>query len=276
MKRVLPGLILSIAFLCLESCKPTKQEWTPEIGVQLWTFKEFSVEEAIRKADSAGLKNIEVFEGQLLQAGSDAKLTPSMTTESEAALVSMARQAGIRINSAYLAPPADSTQWPIVFAFAKRLGLSYITMEPPAEALDYINQLAGEAGVPIALHNHPRGSSYYWHPDTVYSVIQNRVNLGACADIGHWGRSGLDLVQSLAKLNGRILGVHVKDITTPGQVDAADVPMGEGKLDLKAVLTELKKQEFKGVLVIEREGNWLNNTSEVKATADLINDLRKD
>lgn len=276
MKKIVSGLLLSTVFLCLQSCQSVERGWTPEIGVQLWTFKEFTVEEAIRKADSAGVRNIEVFEGQLLQSGSDVKLTPLMGGEPEAALLSMAAQAGIRISSAYLAPPADSTQWPAVFAFARRMGLSYITMEPPAELLDHINQLAGEAGVPIAIHNHPRGSSYYWHPDTVFSVIQNRSNLGVCADIGHWGRSGLDLVESLTKLHGRILGMHIKDITEQGQADAADVPMGEGKLDLKLVLKELKRQQFNGVLVIEREGNWLNNMAEVKATVALINDLRKD
>jgi sugar phosphate isomerase/epimerase len=36
--------------------------------------------------------------------------------------------------------------------------------------------------------------------------------IGACCDTGHWVRSGLHPVECLKKLEGRILGFHLKDV----------------------------------------------------------------
>ncbi len=262
--------------LCLApGCKTAPQE-IPEIGVQLWTFKEFTVEDALRKADSAGIRNIELFEGQQIRNGSIETVSAFMSDSSEYELIEMAKQYNLSIRSAYLAIPSDSDQWSTLFAFAKRLKLSYIVMEPPVEQLSFIDSMAVAKGVPIALHNHPKGQSYYSHPDTVAAVIHNRPGLGVCADVGHWGRSGLNPIDGLKKLNHRILGIHIKDIDEFGKKDAADIPAGKGILDFKVMLNVLKDSQFKGILVIEREGNWHNNTQEVKETADLLQLLWKE
>ena len=48
---------------------------------------------------------------------------------------------------------------------------------------------------------------------------------------------------------------------------AHDVPWGTGKLGLKEVQAELKRQKFKGMFSAEYEYNWENSLPEVTQSA---------
>src|SRR5690606_12310996 len=93
--------------------------------------------------------------------------------------------------------------------------------------------------------------------------------MGAAADVGHWMRSGLNPIESLKKLEGRIYHVHFKDLNEFGDKKAHDVVWGTGKLGMKDVIAELKRQNFKGMLSAEYEYNWENNLPEV--TESVVN-----
>ena len=52
---------------------------------------------------------------------------------------------------------------------------------------------------------------------SVLAAIKGRTPLmGACADVGHWMRSGLDPVECLKKLEGHIICLHFKDLNEMG------------------------------------------------------------
>ena len=53
----------------------------------------------------------------------------------------------------------------------------------------------------------------------------------------------------MKQLEGRIEHLHFKDLNAEKQ----DVPFGTGVCDVKGMLTELKRQGFKGYLSIEYE-----------------------
>jgi sugar phosphate isomerase/epimerase len=135
------------------------------------------------------------------------------------------------------------------------MGATTIVAEPPGSAVDMIEKLCDEYRINLAIHNHPRSpTSHYWNPDTVLAICKNRgKRIGACCDTGHWVRSGLDPVECLKKLEGRIVGFHLKDVVEKGNPKARDVPLGEGLANYAAVLAELKRQGFRGVLAIEYE-----------------------
>ena len=78
-------------------------------------------------------------------------------------------------------------------------------------------------------------------------------DVGACADTGHWVRSGLDPVECLKKMEGRINAFHLKDAAEKGNRKSEDAPLGEGAGSYKAVLAELKRQGYKGLTTIEYE-----------------------
>jgi sugar phosphate isomerase/epimerase len=72
------------------------------------------------------------------------------------------------------------------FEFARKLGVETIVSEPAPEAINVIERLADEFGINVAIHDHPKGSSRYWHPQDVLKVCEGRSpRLGACADVGH-------------------------------------------------------------------------------------------
>src|SRR5690606_14641597 len=99
-----------------------------------------------------------------------------------------------------------------------------------------------------AIHNHPK-PSHYWNPDQVLAAISGASpRVGACADIGHWVRSGLDPIECLKKLEGHIIEFHMKDLNEKGVEEAHDVPWGTGVSNIAGVMKEMKRQGFKGVV----------------------------
>jgi hypothetical protein len=143
------------------------------------------------------------------------------------------------------------------------MGIETIVSEPPEDAFDLIERLCNEYKINVAIHNHPK-PSHYWNPDTVLKVCKGRsARIGACADTGHWMRSGINPVEALKKLRGKIISLHIKDLNEFGNRNAHDVIWGTGAGDFKAILTELDRQKFKGVFSIEYEHNWLNSMPEI-------------
>ena len=57
--------------------------------------------------------------------------------------------------------------------------------------------------------------------------------IGACADTGHWLRSGLNPLECLKKLEGRIISLHFKDLNEKGP-SAHDVPWETGVCNVTA------------------------------------------
>jgi sugar phosphate isomerase/epimerase len=148
--------------------------------------------------------------------------------------------------------PNTKEEWIKYFDLAKEFGLSYITAEPKKEVWDFVDSLAGAYGIKIAIHDHPKPNAFS-SPDSVLAAIQGHKNIGSCADIGHWARNGLDPVQCLKKLEGHVYGAHLKDIVKFDNTQAADTVVGKGVINIPAVLAELKRQNFKGMLSLEHE-----------------------
>jgi len=114
-----------------------------------------------------------------------------------------------------------------------------------------LDQLSQEFGIKLALHNHPKT----WPPDKVLAACEGlSKNMGSCSDTGHWKRAGLAPVEQLKKLEGRVIELHFKDVVpTTDKQGWEDAPWGTGDGDVKAMLTELKRQGFKGYFQIEYE-----------------------
>ena len=242
-----------------------------KIGVQMWTFRMFSLADALNKVDSAGVKNIEAYFGQELGGGMKGVFGTEMSADTRAKLKQLLQSKGIQIVALGVISPQDSTEWRKAFDLAKEFGLSYITAEPNKKHWDMIDKMAGEYGIKIAIHDHPNPSPYA-SPDSVLQAMQGHPNIGACADVGHWARNGLDPVASLKKLEGHVYGVHLKDVVKFDDTQAADTVVGKGVIDMPAVFAELKRQNFNGMMSIEHESNWYHNLPDVIATVKFYND----
>lgn len=236
-----------------------------KLGVQMWTFRMFSLADAINKVDSAGIKYIEAFFGQSLGGDMKGEFGPDMDSDTRNKLKALLQSKGISIIAMGVISPKDEAEWIKALDLAKEFGLSYITAEPKKDQWNMVDSLSGIYGIKIAIHDHPKPSGY-WSPDSVLAAIQGHKNIGACADIGHWARSGLDPVSCIKKLEGHIYGSHLKDVVVFDNVKAADTTVGKGIIDIPAVLTELKRQNFKGMFSIEHESNWYNNLPDIIET----------
>lgn len=233
-----------------------------KLGVQMWTFRMFPFTEALDKVDSAGIKYIEAFFGQKLGGGLPGNFGPEMSADTRTKLKDLLQKKGISIIAMGVISPANEKEWVKAFDLAKDFGLSYITAEPKKDQWDMIDSLAGAYGIRIAIHDHPKPNAYAT-PDSVLAAIKGHSHIGACADIGHWARNGIKPEDALKQLDGHVFGVHLKDVVKFDDAKAADTVVGKGIIDIPAVLAELKRQNFNGMLSIEHESNWYHNLPDV-------------
>lgn len=271
------GSTLSVVIVLLLTClyfgfagstwagKPLK--W--KTGVALYSFNRFSFQDALAKADSAGAKWVEGFFFHQLGSEFKGHSIPMLSDEEVALMKAMLDKRGLKMKSLY-AGGKDEAEWKAYFVFAKKMGIEILTCEPDRKHWDLLDSLGGKYKIKIALHEHARGSSPYWHPDSVLAAIQGHPNFGACADLGHWARSGLDPVKCLQTLEGNIINIHVKDLDTFDNLKANDVVVGSGVLDYPAIIQELKRQNYTGLAYIEREANWDNNMRDVRQALSFL------
>ena len=240
------------------------------LAVQAWTFNRFTFYEAVDKTASLGLDWIEAYPGQRLsKEKSGVNFNHDMPTNIRAEVKHKLNDAGVRlVNYGVVHLPDNEDKCRKVFDFAKDMGIETIVSEPPEKAFDMIEALCNEYKINVAIHNHPK-PSHYWNPETVLKVCKGRSKrIGACADTGHWMRSGLNPLEMLKKLEGRIISLHFKDID-----DGHDVPWGLGRCNVKAMLEELQRQNFKGVFSIEYEYNWENSLPEVRGCVEYFSEV---
>ncbi len=263
------GMVLTVAGLCLcavgSGSARAEENW--RLGMQAYSFNRFTFFEAVDKTKALEMKYIEAYPGQKLSAEyGDAKLDHNMSAEAKAAAKKKLQDAGVKlVNYGVVGLPNDEAECRKVFDFAKDMGIETIVSEPPEDAFDLIDRLCGEYKINVAIHNHPK-PSHYWNPDTVLKVVKGRSpRIGACADTGHWTRSGVDPLEAVKKLlaEKRIISFHFKDLNEFGNRGAHDVPWGTGVSKADAILTELARQGFKGSFSIEYEHNWLNSMPEI-------------
>ena len=225
------------------------------LGTQAWTFRDRSAFEVVEIADRLGLKYVEFYPGQKLRKGDDKLLlNPDLAADQVAAFKKHLEKYKVKaVSFGVVSFTKDEAAGRKLFEFAKTLGLENLSAEPELDALDLMDKLASEYSIKIALHNHPQGDSQYWNPEAVLEAMKGRKQIGACADTGHWTRSGLVPVDCLKKLEGHVIELHFKDLSDFGKKEAFDLPWGMGKSDARGILAELKRQGFRGLISVEYE-----------------------
>jgi len=245
------------------------------VGTQAYTFNRFSVMEAIEKTAAAGGKIIELYPGHRFSAEDDTPFNHHASDEMIEQVLSKLDEHNMKVVNFGVVALPDAETAREVFEFAKRLGVPAITSNPNThEEMDFIEELVKEFDIMMAIHNHPKpeGESDYriWDPEHVLDLVRGRdYRLGSCADTGHWVRSGIQPVDALRVLEGRIISLHLKDVDTFGR-DAEDVIFGTGVGNVSGILDELKRQNFAGHISIEYESNWYESVPDVAQNVGFI------
>ena len=227
-----------------------------QLCASLYTYRRFPFYEALALIEEVGMKHVEpAFFLGLDKARPQLKTSEALSAEVRAELKQKLAARGITMTNYYANVGTDEAAARTTFSYAKEMGVRTLVAEPPAEAFDMVEALCDEFEINLAVHNHPKHDNYaYWQPEGVLKAIGKRgKRIGACVDTGHWVRSGLKPVECLKKMEGHVITLHLKDVGEWGKPEARDVPLGTGLADYGAVLKELRRQGFRGVMGIEYE-----------------------
>jgi sugar phosphate isomerase/epimerase len=158
------------------------------------------------------------------------------------------------------------------FEWAKAEGFKSLMCAPPYDALDGIDKLVEEYDLYASIHNHGPTDKLYGTIDQCVNALRgHHPNLGMCVDVGHFWRFGQDPVRALEALGDRVHYIHLKDQTEVGGKEQAIV--GEGGMDIPAILRTLKKINYDGPLGLEYEKDPENPMPGVKKSLENIRQM---
>ncbi len=225
------------------------------VSVQQWTYRRFSLFEALDKVAAVGLRHLEIRTIlRLDDKRPGMKADENMPADARKDLKARLADRGISLPSVYADFSGKPDQAKRLFEFWKDFGTEVIVTEPTAGPVDVIDTLCGEYEMRVGVHNHQKGQSEYWRPETVLELCEHRSpRFGAACDGGQWARSGLDPVACLEKLQGRIITFHLKDVLKKGELNSRNTVIGEGEADCARTLKELKRLGYKGLITIDFE-----------------------
>jgi sugar phosphate isomerase/epimerase len=257
-------ILITVGFNITSLAQKTPEALGWKLCVGSYTFRLFSFAEALDKADSLGLKYIEMATSQRIGGGIEGTTSFTMDKSTQKAVLQLSAKHGIKIISYGVITGTNEAEWNVIFKFANDMGIQTLLSEPKTEQLDLVEKLAEKYKINVAIHNHPKPSQY-WSPEAVLEAVNGRSKrIGSCADIGHWVRSGLIPLECLKKLEGRIIEFHFKDLNKKGDIEAHDVIWGTGVCDVKALIKEIYRQNYTGAVTIEYEYNWENSIPEIQ------------
>lgn len=237
------------------------------IGPQIYSFRFFTLFEAIEKSAATGGRAIEL--GRAFKLSAERPIVFNHESAPELIPIVKAKLAehGVKaVNYGVVPIPNNEAAARKVFDFARTMELSTIITES-IENLDLIEKLAIEYDIKVGIHQHarkPNDASYkIWNPAFIRDLVKSRDRrIGACADIGHWQTSGIPALDGIKTLEGRIVSLHLKERAALGP-DQHDTIFGTGITNIPAILTELRRQKFDGNLAIEYEYNWQNSVPDI-------------
>lgn len=262
-------ILVFITGLSTAQNKTTKETVSWKLGLALYSYNASSLPEELEFAKKSGIKFIEGF--SFGKAGAELKDSIIMTLSPSGILKikALIKKSGLQMQSMYVTGGNTIAQWKRDFELAKALELKFVTGEPDFSMLNSVDSLAGLYGIKVALHNHWKGASQYWHPDSTLAALTGHVNFGVCADVRHYPKSGIVPEAALKKLGGHVMALHLADIAAFNNPELKDAPVGTGVVNFSKIFQELKRQNFHGTINIERDQQDLpNNLISVQQIAN--------
>ncbi len=242
-------LLAAVAVLltCAPSTKPPEDPYKGfRMGVQSYSLRAFTVQEAIADVKKLGLHFIEIFPGHfpITSSAEEREALKQMLTINQVTFVAY----GV---CDFKGDSALARQY---FEFAKDMGIEVLAVNPTSEELSFLERLVQEYDIKVAIHNHGPKARYDKLQDVLKAVAGRDPRIGACIDTGHFMRSDEDPVICAKSLGARTHLIHLKDIKTEGEKKIFTV-QGEGDMDMKAFFATLKSLKFNGPLSLEYEEN---------------------
>ncbi|MCG8348287.1 MAG: sugar phosphate isomerase/epimerase [Chloroflexales bacterium] len=150
---------------------------------------------------------------------------------------------------------------------ARLLGIGLVCGALDIGMARYVATLARQRSVRVGIEND--GET---HP----SQLRDKIGidddiLGVCVDTGAWLAQGCDPAQAIRELGEHVWHVHLKDMRSWGSQE--QVRLGNGVLDLEAVLAALRAIGYIGALAIEQETGDADPTADVRLGREVVERL---
>ena len=218
------------------------------LGSQAYTLRDRPLIDALDTLQMLGLRYVECYPGQpVSREMKNIKFDQNATPEAIASVRKKLDETGIKVLSiGVIGIDKDEAKARKLFEFAKSFGMERIVTEAPSSQFDTIQKLAEEYNIDVALHNHPEPNIYGTPEKVLAAVKPEHTRIGSCSDVGHWQRSGVNPVEGLKKLEGKVFESHFKDLGEFGKKSAQDVPWGTGKGNARGMLEECFRQTKEG------------------------------
>jgi inosose dehydratase len=227
------------------------------LGIQMYSLRGYKVDEALRHARDLGFRHIEFYGGMF---------PVDASAEQIAAMRKQVAELGLSITAHGVNGfGADAAANRRVFEFARAAGIPIITADPTPEAFASLDELVKEFNIRIAIHNHGPKHRYNKVVDVLRAIEKHDERIGACADLGHFIRSGEKPTEVIRLLKGRLYGIHLKDFKEM-QDKTTGVILGKGHLDVPGVFAALEQVGFPadGALSLEYEEHPENPLADIR------------
>lgn len=221
------------------------------LGIQLYSLRGYKLDEALKHAKDLGLTRVEFYAG-MYPLDADAAAIAAMNAKLADLGLSISAHGVNRFTK-------DAVANRKIFEFAKAAGITILTADPDPDSFASLDELVKEFDIRVAIHNHGPTHRYNKAVDVLAAIEKHDARIGACADLGHFIRSGERPTEVIRLLAGRLYGVHLKDFADMRE-KTRGVILGQGHLDAPAVMAALVQVGFPadGALSIEYEENPQN------------------
>jgi sugar phosphate isomerase/epimerase len=259
----------SLPFEASAADKPSSKIKGVQLGAQSYSFRDRSLDEAIRAYADTGLGCCELWAGHLEPKGltrEDQRTWRITTPLSYFALTAEKfKKAGVDLYAYNYSFKDDYTDEEIRrgFEIAKALGAKCITASSNVSTAKRIDPFAKQYKMRVGMHTHSniKPNEFATPDDFAKAMEGNSEYICINLDIGHFTAAGFDAVDYLKKHHDRIVTLHIKD-RKKNQGD--NVSFGEGDTPIKEVLTTLQKSGWKIPANIEYEYKGADTVAEVK------------
>lgn len=229
----------------------------PKLGIQLYSLRGYKVDEALKHAAELGFEQVEFYRGMLATDASDEEIAATKKKVSDLGM-------GISAHGVNKLTK-DAAKNRALFEFARKLGVKCITADPDLDSFDSLDELVKEFDIRVAIHNHGPRHRYNKAIDVLRVIEGHDERIGACADLGHYIRSGQTPPEVIRLLKGRLYGIHLKDFAEMKD-KTEGVILGKGHLNLEEVFESLELAGFPadGALSLEYEENPKNPLADIR------------
>lgn len=233
-----------------------------KMGVASYTYRKFTLDQAIDMTKQAGVKHVCLKDMHL----------PIKTTKDErqAAHKKITDNRLILMGCGVIYMDNNEEQIRGFFEYARDASIPLIVCSPDPAAMDLVEKMVKEFNIRIAIHNHGPGDKRYPSPLDVLNMVKDRDSrMGICMDVGHTVRIGEDPVQVIKQCAKRLYDFHMKDVNA-ATARGSSVEVGKGVIHVPAVLKALLALNFTGHVALEYEANGDNPQPGVKGSFDYM------